>query len=83
MNTIIGILIICELVILYFALKKGGLFKIIFLNALLGILAVAAINLTEKYTGCYIPINAYTVFFPSAFGLPAVIGLVLLKFIFL
>lgn len=77
------ILLICELFSLYYSIKKGGFFKIIFLNALLGILAITVVNISSEYTNCYIPINLYSVIFPCAFGVPAVICLIMLKFIFL
>ena len=82
-NLILVILIISELFCLYYSIKKGGFLKVVFLNALLGILTMIAVNLSTEYTNCYIPINLYTVIFPCTFGVPAVIGLVLLKFIFL
>ena len=80
---VLSLIILSELIILFFAGKSGEFFKVLFLNALIGIIAVVVVNVTSKYTNCYIPINLYTVFFPSSFGIPAVIGLILLKLIFL
>ena len=76
-------MIICEILILLFSFKKGGVLRFVTLNAIIGIFITALINMTEKYTGCYIPINPFTVILPASFGIPAVICLILLKFIFL
>ena len=80
---VLSLVIISELIILFFAGKSGRFIKVLFLNAIIGIIAVVVVNVTSKYTNCYIPINLFTVVFPSTFGIPAVIGIVLLKFIFL
>ena len=75
--------IITILMILFFAIKSRRFFKIIFLNAFLGIGAIILINLTKKYTGVYIPINYWTVSTGGIFGLPAVLGLLICNFIFI
>lgn len=51
------------------------------LNSLLGIGTVIILNLTQKYTGIYIPINLYSVSAASIYGIPAVCGLLILKLI--
>ena len=81
------IIFICTCVIygfLYFIFAAGTKkpFKTIFLYAFLGILGFVAVNLTTKFSGVYIPINAYTLGTSAALGLPGTISLLILKVIF-
>ena len=70
---------ICALVLLFLHIKSHKMLKSIFLNAFLGIAAVAVINLTQKYTGVFVPVNWYTVVGSGMFGLPCVCGIILLQ----
>lgn len=74
---------ITAFVILILAFSGKKPFRTLFLNAVIGICAVAAIKLTAKYTGVQIPINKFTVVGSAVFGLPSVIGFLVLKLIFL
>ncbi len=69
------------LVLFILHIKSHKIIKSIFLNALLGFAAIAAINLTQKFTGVHIPLNWYTVGGSGIFGLPAVCGIILLQVI--
>lgn len=53
--------------------------KSIFSNAIYGLLAIVLINLTQKFTGVFVPLNWYTVGGSSAFGIPYVCGIILLQ----
>lgn len=80
--------LICICVIygfLYFIFAVGTKkpFKTIFLYAFLGIAGLAVVNLTAKYSGVYIPVNAYTLGSSAALGLPGTIGLLILRMIFM
>ena len=81
MKTLGIITIIClslgGLTLLVLHIKSHKMIKSIFLNALLGFAAIAAINLTQKFTGVHIPLNWYTVGGSGIFGLPAVCGIIL------
>lgn len=84
---IVGICFITVIVISFFtilvlAVKSGSFLKRILINALLGIMAFTAVELTSKLTGVYIPINIYTVCGSVLFGMPAVILFLILPFIF-
>lgn len=68
---------------LIFAAGTNKPFKTIFFYAFLGILGLAAVNLTSKFSGVYIPVNAYTLGSAGALGLPGTISLLLLKMIFI
>lgn len=78
--SVVGITLIC---LLFFAIKSRKFFKTLFLNAVLGICAIAIIDLTAKFSGVYIPINYYTVGTGSVLGLPGVFGLLAGNFIFI
>lgn len=82
------IIFICLLVIygfLYFIFAVGTNkpFKTIVLYAFLGVLGLAAVNLTSNFSGVYIPVNAYTLGSSAALGLPGTISLLLLRMIFI
>ncbi|MBR5472589.1 MAG: pro-sigmaK processing inhibitor BofA family protein [Clostridia bacterium] len=70
---------LCALVLLVLHIKSHKFVKSIFINALLGLAAIVVINLTQKYTGVFVPLNWYTVGGSSVFGLPAVCGIILLQ----
>lgn len=72
---------ICGFALIIFHIKSKKMIKSIFLNALLGVTAIAVINLTQKFTGVHIPLNWYTVGGSGIFGLPCVCGIVLLNMI--
>ena len=80
---VIILLGISALLILIFSLISKKPFKTLLLNVLIGIMVLAIINLTEKYSGVRIPINVYTVFGCAVLGIPAIIGFLVLPFIFL
>lgn len=68
---IISLLSVFALILLLLHIKSRRPIKSAAINALLGIAAIAVINLTFRFTGVRIPLNIYTV--PSAlvFGIPA------------
>ena len=78
----IGVLAVSALVILAFAIKSKKFFKVLFLNAFLGVFFLAVINLTTAFTGVSIPVNEYTVSGSAVFGIPALCGFLIFKFIF-
>ncbi len=76
------ILIIAFLIILGFSIYSKKPFSLLLINLLSGVVCLTVINLTNKYTGCYIPINQYSLISVSTLGLPAVAGLLILQIIF-
>ena len=58
-------------------------FKTIFLYAFLGVAGIILVNLTSKFSGVYIPINAYTLGSSAALGIPGTMSLLLLRIIFM
>lgn len=74
---------ISVLTILYFAVKSKKFFKTLLLNAFIGVVLLAVINLTAGFTGAYLPINEYTVTGSAVFGVPALCGFLIFKFIFI
>ena len=70
---------ICALVLLILHIKSHKLLKSIFLNAILGIAAIIVINLTQKFTGVFVPVNWWTVGGSCIFGLPCVCGILILQ----
>ncbi len=70
------------IVILYLALRSKKVFSCLFLNALISFTVLAIICFTKKYTGFYLPINKYTVIGSGTFGIPAIIGFLVLNLIF-
>ena len=80
---VILVLSIFILIILGFEIKSKKPLRILFFNAFLGIVSLAIINLTSKFSGVYIPINEYTVTGCGIFGIPAVSFFLIFKFIFI
>ncbi len=75
----ISVLVIFALVILFFAIKSHKFFKTLLFNSFLGLVALAIIDLTTKFTGVYIPINPYSVIGVSIFGVPAICLILVLQ----
>lgn len=69
----------CAFALLILHIKSHKLIKSIMLNALLGFAAIAIINLTQNFTGVFVPVNWWTVVGSGIFGLPCVCGVVLLQ----
>ena len=51
--------------------------------AFLGVMGIVTVNLTAKFSGVHLPVNAYTLGSAAALGLPGTIGLLLLRIIFI
>lgn len=69
---------LCAFALLILHIKSHKLLKSIILNASLGLAAIAIINLTQKFTGVFVPINWWTIGGSGVFGLPCVCGIILL-----
>ncbi|MBR6509991.1 MAG: pro-sigmaK processing inhibitor BofA family protein [Clostridia bacterium] len=79
---VISVLSLSAFLIFCFAVKSGKLLKTLLLNGFIGICLLAIINLTSRFSGVHIPINLYTVSSSAVLGIPALIGFLLLVFIF-
>ena len=78
----ISLLSLSAFIIFCFAVKSKKILKTLLLNGFMGICLLAIIDLTSRFTGVHIPINIYTVSGSAVFGIPALIGFLLLGFIF-
>ena len=76
---IIAIIGITVLFILGFSIVSTKPLKTLLINALLGIAALAAVDIISKFTGIYIHINQWSVGTSGILGIPGVLGLVVLK----
>ncbi len=81
--SVIILISLSALFILIFSFLSKKPLKMLFLNLLIGLTVLALINLTEKYSGVKIPINIFTVVGSGAFGIPAIIGFLILPLIFI
>ena len=70
-------LAICALVLLVLHIKSHKLIRSILANAFLGFVSIAVINITQKFTGVFIPLNWYTVIGGGTLGLPGICGIIL------
>ena len=77
----IGLAAFSEIIVLFIAFLGKKPFKLLFLNSLLGIGALAVVNIIGIFCDVGIPINEWTVGSGALFGLPSVIGLLLLNLI--
>lgn len=78
----IAVITVFLFVILGFAVKTKKPFKILLFNAFIGIVSLAIIDLTSKFTRVYIPVNEYTVAGCGIFGMPGVLFFLILRFVF-
>lgn len=58
------------LILLFLHIKSRRPFRSAAVNALLGIAAVAVVNLTARFSGVHIPLNVWTLPFSAVFGIP-------------
>ncbi len=79
----ICLLVIYGFIYLILAVGTKKPFKTIVLYAFMGVATLTMINLTSKFSGVYIPVNAYTLGSSAALGLPGTIGLLFLRIIFM
>ena len=70
------------ILLLYFCYKDRSFFKTLFLSVLSGIAALTAVNLASYFTGVCIPVNAWTCGSSALFGIPGVLGNLLIRMFF-
>lgn len=77
------IIYLCIYVLLLFWLchKNGNLLKTFLMSALSGMAVFTAVNLLSHFTGVSIPVNAYTLSASAGFGIPGVLGLMMVRII--
>ncbi len=80
---LICVLGLAALTIIIFSLKSGKPFRTLLFNAFISLCIMTIINLTEKYSGAYIPVNVFTVSGVAALGIPAICGFLILNVIFI
>ena len=78
---LIAVLSVFSLIILFFHIKSRRPLRSAAINALIGIGALLAVNLTARFTGVGVPVNIYTLPGAAVFGLPACVVFVVLSFI--
>ena len=70
---------LCAVCIIGFCIGSKKPFKYLLLNLLSGVIALAAVNLTTRFSGVHIPVNPYSAGAGAVFGIPAVFGLLILR----
>ncbi len=73
------ILSVYLITLLIFCYKDGNFFKTLLLSVMSGIAVFTVVNLTSRFTGVYIPVNAWTCGSSALFGVPGVLGLLLVR----
>ncbi len=81
--SVIILLAISGLFITIFSILTKKPFKTFFINVILSIIVWTIINFTAKFLGVRIPINPYTAIGCTVFGIPAIIGYLILPLIFI
>lgn len=81
---IFSIILVCLylLVLSIFAKKSGSFLGTLLLSAVSGVVTMAVINLSSKFTGVVLPVNMYTVGGSALFGIPGVLGLLVIRLFF-
>ena len=76
---LISVLVLFAVLLIFFCIKSRRPLRTAAINAALGIAALAAVNLTARFTGVHIPLNVYTVPGAAIFGMPACAAFVVLE----
>lgn len=76
------LLVIYACILLYFCFKSGKPFKTLLLSSLSGLAVMVIINLLSRFTGVDLAVNAWTVSGSMTFGIPGVLGLLILRMFF-
>lgn len=76
------ILIIYTVILLYLSYKNGKTVKTLLLFSLSGMLTFTVINLLSGLTGIGINVNVWTLSSSAVFGIPGVLGLLVLRMFF-
>ena len=80
-NIILGFIFISALIIIILALKTKRAFKMLFLNAFVGLSVFLLIYFTRKFSGININLNEFTFIGCSFLGIPVIIGFLIMNFI--
>ncbi len=75
-------LIVYIIVFLFFCYKSGKMVKTLLLSAASGLAVMTVINLLSKFTGVSIAVNAWTTLSSATFGIPGVLGLLIVRMFF-
>ncbi|MBO4433234.1 MAG: pro-sigmaK processing inhibitor BofA family protein [Clostridia bacterium] len=78
---LISLLSVSAFVLIILYIRSRRPIRSAVLNALLGLAALAAVDLTARFTGVYIPINIYSLPGAAIFGMPAVCAFVIIQMI--
>ena len=73
------VLIVGFLYIIIISVKSKKPFKFLLVNAFFGVAILLIVSLTKRFTNVVLPINEYTVIGSSVFGIPCVIGFLVLN----
>ena len=76
-------LVLSAIIVFVVLIKSGHFFRFFFLSAVSGISALFAVNVLSNMTGVNVGINPATLTISAFGGIPAVIGLLVSRFIFL
>lgn len=74
--------VLYAIIMLYFCYKNGRIFKTLAVFAISGLVTLVIVNISSTFTGIGIPVNLWTVGSSSVFGLPGVLGLLILRMFF-
>lgn len=78
----ISFLALSALVLLGLHIRTLKPVRSVFLHALLGLVALFAVNVTTRFTGVSVPVNLYSVIGSCVFGVPGVCGMLILNLLF-
>ena len=81
MTFLIGTSIVCAVIIFAYYIKSGHFFKSFFKGTVLGIICLLAVVFGGKYINISLPLNAFTACFSGILGLPAVILMLITKYL--
>ena len=76
------LLVVYSVTLLGFCAKSGRLLKTLLSSSLSGLFVMSVINLTTRFSGVDLAVNFWTVTGSMTFGIPGVLGLLVLRLFF-
>ena len=81
MTFLIGASIVCAVLIFAYYVKSGHFFKSFFKGTILGVICLVAVVFGGKYININLPLNVFTLSYSAILGLPAVVLMVITKYL--
>jgi hypothetical protein len=80
--SLIVLIFIYAFIVLILSARSGKAFKFLFYNLIISLTVFAILYFSKKYSSVVLPLNNYTLAGTALFGIPFIIGFLILNLIF-